>query len=125
MRWAPRIRLRVRGQKVPWLTREVKQLMNERGHVHNLALRTNKELHWSSYKRLRNVMTLKLRKEKQRYFNEQLRETKGDSRGTWKNIKDNYLEIAQRVAALLLVRQMKRKRSVTFLIASLSLVRKI
>ena len=40
-----------------------------------------------SYKRLRNVVTLKLRKEKQRYFNEQLRETKGDSRGTWENLK--------------------------------------
>ena len=61
--------------------------MNERDHFHNLALRTNNELHWSSYKRLRNVVTLKLRKEKQRYFNEQLRETKGDSRGTWKNLK--------------------------------------
>ena len=32
-------------------------------------------------------MTLKPRKEKQRYFNEQLQETKGDSRGTWKNLK--------------------------------------
>ena len=84
---APRIRVRVRGQKVTWLTREVKQLMNERDHFHNLALRTNNESHWSSYKPLRNVMTLKLRKEKQRYFNEQLRETKGDSRGTWKNLK--------------------------------------
>ena len=61
--------------------------MNERDHFHNLALRTNNELHWSSYKCLRNVVTLKLRKEKQRYFNEQLRETKGDSRGTWKNLK--------------------------------------
>ena len=84
MRWAPRIRVRVRGQKVPWLTREVKQLIM-RDHVHNLALRANKELHWSSYKS--NVVTLKLRKEKQRYFNEQLQETKGDSRGTWKNLK--------------------------------------
>ena len=79
--------MRVRGQKIPWLTREVKQLMNERDHFHNLALRTNNELHWSSYKRLRNVVTLRLRKEKQRYFNEQLRETKGDSRETWKNLK--------------------------------------
>ena len=77
----------VRGQKVPWLTREVKQLMNERDHFHDLALRTNNELHWSSYKRLRNVVTLKLRKEKQRYFNDQLRETKRDSRGTWRNLK--------------------------------------
>ena len=65
---APRIRVRVSEQKVPWLTREVKQLMNERDHFHNLALRTNNEFHWSSYKCLRNVMTLKLRKEKQRYL---------------------------------------------------------
>ena len=84
---APRIRVRVRGQNVPWLIREVKQLMNERDHFHNLAMRTNNELHWSSYKPLRNVVTLKLRKEKQNYFNEQLRETKRDSRGTWKNLK--------------------------------------
>ena len=61
--------------------------MNERDHFHNLALRTNNELHWSSYKRLRNVVTLKLRKEKQRYCNEQFREARGDSRGTWKNLK--------------------------------------
>ena len=60
--------MQVRGQKVPWLTREVKQLMNVRDHFHNLALRTKNELHWSSNKRLRNVMTLKLRKEKQGYF---------------------------------------------------------
>ena len=49
-------------------------------------------LHWTPLellreKRLRNVVTLKLRKEKQRYFNEQLRETKEDSRWTWKNLK--------------------------------------
>ena len=29
---APRIRVRVRGQKVPWLAREMKQLINERDH---------------------------------------------------------------------------------------------
>ena len=61
--------------------------MNERDHFHNLALRTNNELHWSSYKRLRNVVTSKLRKEKQRYYNEQFRETREDSRGTWKNLE--------------------------------------
>lgn len=61
--------------------------MNERDHFHNLALRTNNEFHWSSYKRLRNVVTLKLRKEKQRYYSEQFRETRGYSRGTWKNLK--------------------------------------
>ena len=83
---APRIRVRVRGQKVPWLTREEKQPMNERDHFHNLALRTNNEFHWSSYKRLCNVVTFKLRKEKQ-IFQWTAPKTKGDSRGTWKNLK--------------------------------------
>lgn len=84
---APSICVSVQGQKVPWLTRGVKQLMNEIDHFHNLALRTNNELHWSSYKCWRNVVMLKLRKEKQRHFNEQPRRTKGDSCGTWKKLK--------------------------------------
>ena len=66
--------------------------MNERDRFHNLALRTNNEFHWSSYKHLRNVVTLKLRKEKQRYFNEQLCETKEDSRAarTANEAKDKF-----------------------------------
>ena len=66
--------------------------MNERDRFHNLALRTNNEFHWSSYKHLRNVVTLKLRKEKRRYFNEQLCETKEDSRAarTANEAKDKF-----------------------------------
>ena len=59
--------------------------MKERDHFHKQALKTNNGLHWSSL-RLRNVV-LELRKEKQRYLSEQLRETDGDSRATWKNLK--------------------------------------
>ena len=84
---APKIHVRVRGQRVPWLTREVKQLMKERDYFHKLALKTNNESHWSSFKRQRNVVTLKLRKEKQRYFRDQFQVTKEDPRGTWKNLK--------------------------------------
>lgn len=98
--------------------------MNERDHFHNLALRTNNELHWSSYKHLHNVVTLKLRKEKQRYYNEPFRETRGDCHGTWKNLKQ-LLGMAQRIVALLPVQQMKQKTSVTLLITSLTLVPKI
>ena len=84
---APKIDVRVRGQKVPWLTSEVKKLMNERDHFHKLALKTNNVLHWSSFKRLRNVVTLKLRRNKERYFSEQLQENERDPRGTWKHLK--------------------------------------
>ena len=40
---------------------------------------TNKELHWSSYTRLRNAVSMKLRKEKASYYLNQLRENQ-DSR---------------------------------------------
>ena len=61
--------------------------MKERDYFHKLALKTNNESHWSSFKRQRNVVTLKLRKEKQRYFRDQFQVTEEDPRGTWKNLK--------------------------------------
>ena len=84
---APKIHMRARGQNVPWLTPEIKQLMKERDHFHKLALKSNRELHWSSFKHLQNAVTMKLRNEKERYFSEQLQENEGDSLGTWKNLK--------------------------------------
>ena len=36
------------------------------------AIRTNHEIHWSSYRRLRNAITMKLRKEKENYYTKQL-----------------------------------------------------
>ena len=45
--------------------------MKERDYFHKLALKTNNESHGSSFKRQCNVVTLKLRKEKQRYFRDQ------------------------------------------------------
>ena len=78
----PIIRVRFRGQKVPWLRREVKQLISERDHFHKLALRTTVNFTGA----LTSVYVL-LWKGKKRYFKEQLQETKGDSCFTWKNLK--------------------------------------
>ena len=46
---------------------------------HKNAIKTNKELHWSSYTRLRNAVSMKLRKEKASYYSNQLCENQ-DSR---------------------------------------------
>ena len=79
--------MRVRGQGVSWLTREVKQLMKGRDYFHKLVLKTNNESHWSSFTRKRNVVALELIKEKQRYFRNQFQATKEDHRQTLKNLK--------------------------------------
>ena len=59
---------RVRGRSLPWITREVKDIMKERDYYHKKAIKTNQEVYWSSYKRLRNAVTAKLRKEKNIYY---------------------------------------------------------
>ena len=49
-----------------------KDLMKRRDYHHKKAIHTNNELHWSSYKRLRNAVSMKLRKEKANYYSKQL-----------------------------------------------------
>ena len=68
---APLVARRVRGRSVPWLTPEIKDLMHQRDHQHKKVMLTNKVLHWSNYKRLRNVVNTKMRKEKC-YYSSQL-----------------------------------------------------
>ena len=70
---------RVRGRSLPWITPTIKDLMKKRDCHHKKAIETNKELHWSSYKRLRNALSMKLHKGKASYYSKQLCE-KQDSR---------------------------------------------
>ncbi|CAB4039453.1 Hypothetical predicted protein, partial [Paramuricea clavata] len=84
---APQIHVRTRGEKVPWLTTEIRKLMKERDNLHKLALKTNSELYWSSFKRMCNAVTLKLRREKKHYYNNQFQENESNPKGTWKNLK--------------------------------------
>ena len=69
---APVLTRRVRGRSLPWITPTIKGLMKRRDYHHKKAIHTNNELDWNSYKRLRNAVTMKLRKEKASYYSKQL-----------------------------------------------------
>ena len=84
---APVVNRRVRGRSLPWITPTIKDLMKKRDYHHQKAIKTNKELHWSSYKRLRNAVSMKLRKEKASYYSSQLCD-KQDSRKLWKTLNE-------------------------------------
>ena len=47
---APFINKRVKGMFCPWLSNDIKTLMNERDKVLRKARKTKKELDWSNYK---------------------------------------------------------------------------
>ena len=69
---APVLIHRVRGRSLAWITPTIKDLMKRRDYHHKKAIHTNNKLHWSSYKRLRNAVTMKLRKEKASYYSKLL-----------------------------------------------------
>ena len=78
---------RVRGRSLPWITPTIKDLTKRRDYHHQKAVKTNKELHWSSYKRLRSAVSMKLRKEKANYYSNRQYE-KRDSRKLWKTLNE-------------------------------------
>ena len=61
--------------------------MKERDYYHKKAIKTNQEVYWSSYKRLRNAVTGKLRKEKSNYYSSKLT-GKQDSKQLWRTLND-------------------------------------
>ena len=95
---APVVTRRVRGRSLPWITHTIKDLMKRRDYHHKKAIHTNNELHWSSYKRLRNAVSMKLRKEKANYYSKQLSE-KQDSRKLWKTLNELLPNKKQHAAA--------------------------
>ena len=70
---------------MPWLTRDLKKLMQERDYHHKKALSTNKEQHWSNYMRLRNTINTRMRKEKIDYYANQLADEK-DPKVMWRTL---------------------------------------
>ena len=77
---APVVNRRVPGRSLPWITPTIKDLMKKRDYHHKKAIKTNKELHWSSYKRLPNSVSMKLRRKKPCYYSNQLCEKTGLAR---------------------------------------------
>ena len=54
----PMVKRRVRGKSLPWISSSIRDLMKQREFYHRKAIKTNKEIYWSTYKRLRNAVTL-------------------------------------------------------------------
>ena len=84
---APLIEKKVRGRETPWLSNEIKQLMRERDYAHRKARKTNKELDWSAYRRLRNRVNMSIRKAKENYSRKVVDENADNLRNFWKIVK--------------------------------------
>ena len=67
-RHAPFRCMRIRGNSLPWITPNIKNLMKARDFHKKKAVKFNSQLHWAKYKDTRNKVNSELYKTKMRYF---------------------------------------------------------
>ena len=81
---------KMRGNSNPWLTHEIRQLMNTRDYHKRKFKQTDSEIHWESYQRLRNKVNNKLRTAKANHVRKTMRESADNANAFWKQIKNCY-----------------------------------
>ena len=89
---APRIMKKVRGKLAPWLTDDVKKLMNERDKLLRKSRKSpHTEFYKTEYKKTRNAVNIAIRRAKATYYKDLLRENStGDPSKFWKTVKSTY-----------------------------------
>ena len=86
---APIKTVQPRSNRSDWISRETLNLMDNRDRAREQAVRTNHEEDWSTYRRLRNLCTAKIKSDRNKNLKEKYEkyEKEKDSAGLYKFIK--------------------------------------
>lgn len=87
---APLVERKIRGMQNPWMSRDIKTKMNTRDYYLRCAKRTNSENDWSSYRRVRNLVSYLIRQAKANHIRSLFRENGTSPKDFWKQIKKSY-----------------------------------
>ena len=87
---APKICKNVRGKPAPWLSSDVKKLMNDRDKLLRKSRISKAELDISKYKRKRNKANIAIRTARSSYHQNLLKENSSNPNQFWKTIKPIY-----------------------------------
>ena len=85
---APLQHKKTKPSKVPWITTEIKSLINERDKLKRKAIITKLETDWSKYKRTRNQVNIKLRNAKTNYYSSKIFNQKSNPKKAWRSINN-------------------------------------
>ena len=83
---APVKTIRVRSRPCPFVTRDIKQLMDNRNSLHRRFLQTRDASDWEKYKVSRNTVKRVLTEAERSYTFQEVQENKNDPRSLWKII---------------------------------------
>ena len=84
---APIRRKMLRGIICPWLASATKKLMNERDSFLRKARKTGSEVDWSTYRRLRNQVSNRIKVEKRRYQRNEIQDNLANPKSFWRAMK--------------------------------------
>ena len=79
---------KIRSKKVPWITSDIKKLINTRDKLKRKAISTNLENDWFDYKTSRNKVNIELRNAKKDYYSSKIADQKFNPKKAWKSINN-------------------------------------
>ncbi|MEW8547607.1 MAG: reverse transcriptase family protein, partial [Candidatus Thiodiazotropha sp.] len=77
----------IRQNEYPWINGIIRKLIRKRKRLHRKAKKTNDQLIWQKFRKIRNTVTNEIRKSKQNYFNkltDELNAEKINTKSFWK-----------------------------------------
>ena len=85
---APIQNKRTRSFNVPWLTKEIKELIHNRDKLKRKAIVTNQDEDWQNYKSFRNKVNIAMRQAKTNYYRDKITLQKDNPKDAWKTINN-------------------------------------
>ena len=77
-----------KSAKIPWYDEKIDKMKKLRDQFHRRATIGNLAIDWLRYRQTRNKVTELVRKAKKEYYSSMIENNRGDSKSTWKILKD-------------------------------------
>ena len=86
-RHAPVSDMKIKGNNLPYITMEVRQMIRQRDYLRKKANKTGSPILRQAFQQIRNKVTYKIRSLRAEYFSKSIETNKDDLRKTWKILK--------------------------------------
>ena len=87
-RHAPTKKKRLKNKASPWLTIELKKLMNERDNFKRTAIKSNSTEDWKRYREMKNSINNRIKRAKKDYYNKKFSACSNNPKEMWKTINN-------------------------------------
>ena len=84
---APIGNIKIKGNNLPYITAEVRQLARQRDFLRKKANKTGSKYLKQAFQQIKNKVTYKLRSLRFEYYSRKISENQGDMKGTWKSLR--------------------------------------